>query len=112
MTILHLKKIISLKENNIMKQFVLFLLLMQAGHASTYTLSKVLRSAAQQNSLSKALQQESLALEAKNRANTASDPLELFGEGTKAYPTGGGSGNEYAVGVSKKFIFGNIQEQE
>ena len=112
MTTLHLKDFISIKENNIMKQLVLFLLLMQAGHASTYTLSKVLKSAAQQNSLSKALQQESLALEAKNKANTASDPLELFGEGTKAYPTGGGSGNEYAVGVSKKFIFGNIQEQE
>ena len=109
---LHLKKIIFLKETNIMKQIVLFLLLMQAGYASTYTLSKVLKSAAQQNSLSKALKQESLALEAKNKASTASDPMELFGEGTKAYPNGGGSGNEYAVGVSKKFIFGNIQEQE
>ena len=112
MIILHFKKIISLKETNIMKQLVLFLLLMQAGHASTYTLSKVLKSAAQHNSLSKALQQESLALEAKNRANTASDPLELFGEGTKAYPIAGGSGNEYAVGVAKKFILGNIQDQE
>ena len=109
---LHLKKIIFLKETNIMKQIVLFLLLMQAGHASTYTISKVLKSAAQQNSLSKALEQDSLALEAKNKASTASDPLELFGEGTKAYPHAGGSGNEYAVGVSKKFIFGNIQEQE
>ena len=95
-----------------MKKFVLFLLFMQAGYASTYTLNSVLKSAKQHSTLSKALQQESLALEAKNRANTASDPLELFGEGTKAYPNGGGSGNEYAVGVSKKFIFGNIQEQE
>jgi MFS superfamily sulfate permease-like transporter len=112
MTTLHLKNFISIKETHIMKQLVLFLLLMQAGHASTYTLSKVLKSAAQQNSLFKALQQESLALEAKNKANTASDPLELFGEGTKAYPHAGGSGNEYAVGLSKKFIFGNIQEQE
>jgi hypothetical protein len=85
---------------------------MQAGYASTYTLNSVLKSAEQHNTLSKALQQESLALEAKNKANTASDPLELFGEGTKAYPNGGGSGNEYAVGVSKKFILGNIQEQE
>lgn len=95
-----------------MKQLVLFLLLMQAGHASTYTLSKVLKSADKHNTLAKALQQESLALEAKNRANTASDPLELFGEGTKAYPTGGGSGNEYSVGVAKKFMLGNIQDQE
>ena len=95
-----------------MKKLVLFLLFIQAGYASTYTLSSVLESAQKHNTLSKALQQESLALEAKNRANTASDPFELFGEGTKAYPTAGGSGNEYAVGVSKKFILGNIQNQE
>jgi len=95
-----------------MKQLVLFLLFMQVGYASTYTLNSVLKSADKHNTLSKALQQESLALEAKNRANTASDPLELFGEGTKAYPNGGGNGNEYAVGVSKKFILGNIQDQE
>jgi len=108
----YIKSFINIKETNTMKQLVLFLFLMQAGHASTYTLSKVLRSADQHNTLSKALQQESLALEAKNRASTASDPLELFGEGTKAYPNGGGSGNEYAVGVAKKFILGNIQDQE
>ncbi len=95
-----------------MKQLVLFIFLMQLGHASTYTLSKVLKSADQNNALSKALQQEGLALEAKNQANTASDPFELFGEGTKAYPYTGGNSNEYAVGLSKKFMLGGIQEKE
>lgn len=95
-----------------MKQFVLFLFLMQLGHASTYTLNKVLKSAGQNNTLSKALQQENLALEAKNQANTASAPFELFGEGTKAYPHVGGQGNEYAVGLSKTLMLGSIQEQE
>ncbi|MEN8304029.1 MAG: TolC family protein [Campylobacterota bacterium] len=95
-----------------MKQLVLFIFLMQLGYASTYTLNKILRSAAQNSTLSKALQQESLALEAKNRANTASDPMELFGEGGKAYPDVGENGNEYAIGISKKIVFGNIQEQE
>lgn len=112
MTDPYLKKFIPKKEIHIMKQLVLLLLLMQAGHASTYTLSKVLKSATEHNDLSKALQQESLALEAKNQANTASEPLELFGEGIKAYPHAGGKGREYSVGLSKKFMLGDIQEQE
>lgn len=84
-----------------MKQLVLFIFLMQLGHASTYTLNSILKSADQNNVLSKALQQEGLALNAKNKANTASDPLEIFGEGTRAYPDIGSNGNEYSVGASK-----------
>jgi len=90
----------------------LFFLLIQVSYGSTYTLDKILRSAAKNNTLDKALQQQSLALEAKNKANTAYEPMELFGEGSRANPIIGGSGNEYAVGVSKKFMFGNIQDQE
>lgn len=95
-----------------MKYIVLSLFLMQTGYASTYTLDKVLRSAGQNSALSKALQQEVLALEARNQANTASDPIEVFGEGTKAYPDTGIQGNEYSVGISKKFMLGDIQAQE
>ncbi len=95
-----------------MKQLVLFIFLMQAGYASTYTLNNILKSAGKNNTLSKALQQESLALKAKNRADTASDPMALYGEGTKANPIIGRTGNEYVVGVSKKFMLGDIQEQE
>jgi hypothetical protein len=112
MTDLHLKIFITTKETNIMKYIVLSLFLMQTGYASTYTLDKVLRSAGQNSALSKALQQEGLALEAKNQANTASDPIEVFGEGTKAYPDTGIQGNEYSVGISKKFMLGDIQAQE
>ncbi len=95
-----------------MKQFVLFIFLMQLGHASTYTLNSILKSADKNDVLSKALQQEGLALSAKNRANTASDPFEIFGEETRAYPKTGRNGNEYSVGASKKLMLGNIQEQE
>ena len=95
-----------------MKQLVLFIFLMQAGYASTYTLNSILKSAGQNNTLSKALQQQNLALEAKNMADTASEPMALYGEGTKANPIIGKTGNEYVVGVSKKFMFGDIQEQE
>lgn len=59
---------------------------MQCGVASTYTLNKVLKSANEHNTLSKALEQEGLALEAKSNADSASDPFEIFGEGTRAYP--------------------------
>lgn len=95
-----------------MKHLVLFILLMQLDHASTYTLNSILKSTDKNNVLSKALQQEGLALSAKSKANTASDPFEIFGEGTRAYPDMGRDGNEYSVGASKKLILGNIQEQE
>jgi hypothetical protein len=109
---LYIKRVINIKETNIMKQLILFIFLMQLGHASTYTLNSILKSADQNNVLSKALQQEGLALSAKNKANTASDPFEIFGEGTRAYPEIGSNGNEYSVGASKKLILGNIQDQE
>ena len=109
---LYIKRVINIKETNIMKQLILFIFLMQLGHASTYTLNSILKSADQNNVLSKALQQEGLALSAKNKANTASDPFEIFGEGTRAYPDIGSNGNEYSVGASKKLILGNIQDQE
>lgn len=89
-----------------------FFLLVQASYGSTYTLNSILRSAAKNTTLDKALQQQSLALEAKNRANTAYEPIKLFGEGSRANPIIGGSGNEYVVGVSKKILFGNIHDQE
>jgi len=87
-------------------------LIIQTAYASTYTLDNILKSAAQNNTLSKALQQETLALESKNRANTASDPLALYGTATKAYPHSGGDGNEYSVGLLKKLMLGSIQEEE
>ncbi|MEA3455381.1 MAG: hypothetical protein U9R26_02630, partial [Campylobacterota bacterium] len=105
--------------SNTVKYAVLPLLLMQTLYASTYTLDKILKSAAQNSTLSEALKQETLALESKNRADTASDPLAVYGAVTKAYPhseRGGdeyfGSRNEYTAGVSKKFMLGDIQAQE
>src|SRR5665648_100298 len=114
MTDLHLKKMTYIKGNRFIRYIISFLLLIQMGHASVYTLDKVLSSAAQNNALPKAIKEESLSLEAKNKASTASDPFELYGTGTKAYPYPGQGiqGNEYSVGLSKKIILGNIQEEE
>lgn len=97
---------------NMFKHTVLFFLFMQSSFASTYTLNTILKSISQESSLSKVLQQQSLALEAKNKADTASEPLELFVEGTRANPFIGKSGNEYAVGVAQKIMLGSIRDEE
>lgn len=102
----------TLRRKPLFKQSVLFFLLLQTSFASTYTLNNILGSIEKDGSLSKVLQQEGLALEAKNQANTVTDPLELFVEGTRANPIIGKSGNEYAVGVSQKVMLGSVQEDE
>jgi len=102
----------AIQRKPLFKQSVLFFLLIQASFGSTYTLNSILNSIEKDGSLSKVLQQEGLALEAKNQADTLSDPLELFLEGTRANPIVGKSGNEYAVGVTKQIKLGSIQEEE
>ena len=102
----------TIQRKPLFKQSVLFFLLIQASFGSTYTLNTILSTIEKDGSLSKVLQQEGLALEAKNQADTLSDPLELFVEGTRANPIVGKSGNEYAVGVAKQIKFGSIQEEE
>jgi len=90
----------------------LFICLICPAAASTLTLDQVLASAKRQNPLSQSIKQESLALEAKNQADTASDPLSLNGVGTRAYPDYASSGYEYAIGISKKIPLGGVQKQD
>ena len=85
-----------------MKHIILFLLLIQLAEASTLTLKKVLASANNNNTLTQAIDQERLFLEARNLADTSLDPMELFGTGTRAYPKDGRNDYEYSVGLSKK----------
>jgi len=80
--------------------------------ASTLTLNTLLRTASEHNALSKALDQNTLATRSQSLADTADDPYELYGEGTKAIPHAGKQGYEYAVGISKNIKLGNIQTQE
>ncbi len=69
-----------------MKHVIVFALLIQLGHTSTLTLKKVLHSANNNNSLTKAVEQERLHLEARNQADTSLEPMQLYGTGTRAYP--------------------------
>ena len=96
----------------LVKQFILLSLIAQISSASTITLKKILRSADEHNMLSRSLEQDALSQEAKNLADTASDPFELYGESTKARPKLGKDGYEYAIGISKNIKLGNIQAQE
>lgn len=86
--------------------------LTQISCGSTYTLDGILASIEKEGSLSKRVHQENLALEARNKSQNASDPLELYLEGTRAVPIIGKEGNEYAVGLSKNIKLGSIQAQE
>lgn len=95
-----------------MKHIVLWLLIVQLSSASTYTLKKVLHAASSNSAMSKALAQERLALEARNQADTATEPYSLFGEGARANPEMDVYGYEYAVGISKNIKLGNTQALE
>lgn len=95
-----------------MKQIFLFVLLIQFSQGSTLTLKNVLSSANNNNALTKAIDEERLLLKARNLADTATDPMELYGTGTRAYPEFGKNDYEYSVGVSKQLSWGNTQEED
>ena len=94
-----------------MKQIILLLLLIHFTQASTLNLKNVLASA-NTNTLTQAIDQERLFLEAKNMADTSLDPIELYGTGTKAYPKNGAEDYEYSIGLSKKLYWGNTQDED
>ena len=92
--------------------FILLLVVTYISEASTMTLKTILESANKHNAISKSLRQDALAMQSRNLANTASDPLVLYGEGTRAHLELGDKGYEYAIGLSKNIKLGNIQAQE
>ncbi len=95
-----------------MKHIILFALLIQFSGASTLTLKKVLASANNNSTLTQALEQERLLLEARNLADTSLDPMELFGSAANANPIIGKNEFEYSVGLSQQLSWGNTQEKE
>ena len=94
-----------------MKHIILFLLLIQLSEASTLTLKKVL-AAANNNTLTQAIDKERLYLEARNLADTSSDPIDLIATGSKVYPIVGANDYEYSVGLLKKLPWGDTQEKD
>ncbi|MBN2824190.1 MAG: TolC family protein [Campylobacterales bacterium] len=80
--------------------------------AKNITLSEVLKSSKQHNRFIKALQKEALYLKAKDRADTASDALEIYANKIKAKPHDAPKEDEYALGLSKTIILPHIQKKE
>jgi len=95
-----------------MKYIIIVSMLIELGYANAITLEQILTSSKKHNKFIKSLDQKSIAQEAKNQADTASDPIELFTTGTKAYPTNAPNDYEYAAGISKKILLDNIQAKE
>jgi hypothetical protein len=98
--------------HTLVKQVILLIIITQIGFASSITLKNILRSSDKHSTLSRSLAQDALAQEEKNLADTSLDPVELYGERTRARPELGGDGYEYAIGISKNIKLGNIQAQE
>jgi len=95
-----------------MRYIVLLTLCTQIIFAHTVTLKEVMHSSHKHNKFTKSLIQKSLALEAKNQADTASDPIEVFASRGRANPHYGSSGYEYSAGFSKKILFGDIRKKD
>ena len=92
-----------------MRFIIISILLMEFGFASSLSLDNILSSIDNNHPITKTIDQKRLYLRAKNLANSSSDPAELYGVATKAYPKGFNSEYEYSVGISKKIPFGNTQ---
>lgn len=95
-----------------MKQIILFVVLIQFSQGSTLTLKNILAAVDNNNALTQAIDKERLYLEARSLADTATDPMELYGTGTRAYPEFGAKDYEYSIGVSKQLPWGNTQEED
>jgi hypothetical protein len=85
---------------------------MASAEASALNLKKVLALSNNNNTLTQATEQERLFLEARNLVDTATDPMELYGTGVRAYPELGTNDYEYSIGISKQLSWGNTQEED
>jgi len=95
-----------------MRTIIVLLFFTSLIFAKNITLSEVLKSSKQHNQFIKALQKEALYLKAKDRADTASDALEIYANKIKAKPHDAPKADEYAVGLSKSFLLPHIQQKE
>lgn len=95
-----------------MKYLMLLFLLSELLSAKTITLNQIVNSSKKNNKSSQALMKNYLALEAKNKADTASDPLEIFATKAKVKPLDALDGYEYSLGFSKAIKLGHIQKKD
>lgn len=94
------------------RSLILLVCTIQLLDANRISLKELLASAEKNNVLMQAIMHESLALEAKNLASSASEPAELYGSLAKAKPDLAPKANEYSIGISKQIKFSHAQELE
>lgn len=94
------------------RSLILLVCMIQLSDANTISLKELLASTEKNNTLMQAIMHESLALEAKNLASSASEPSELYGSLAKAKPDLAPKADEYSIGISKQIKFGHAQELE
>ncbi|HHH19664.1 MAG TPA: hypothetical protein ENK86_04060, partial [Campylobacterales bacterium] len=94
-----------------MRHWLLGLLLFQTLNATEIGLEELLSNATQPKLIEERLEQQHLSLFAKSHAESSSKPI--YFDSTIAYAESPEqSGNEYEIGFSKEFKFGNTQELE
>lgn len=94
-----------------MRHWLLGLLLFQTLNATEIGLEELLSNATQPKLIEERLEQQHLSLFAKSHAESSSKPIHL--DSSIAYAESPEeSGNEYEIGFSKAFKFGNTQELE
>ena len=95
-----------------MKTIIISILLMESIFASSLRLENILSSIDSNHPITQKIVQKRLYLRAKNLSDSASDPAELYGTTTKAYPKGVKTQYEYSIGVSKKVPWGDTNRQD
>jgi len=95
-----------------MKTIIISILLMESIFASSLRLENILSSIDSNHPITQKIVQKRLYLRAKNLSDSASDPAELYGTTTKAYPKGLKTQYEYSIGVSKKVPWGDTNRQD
>lgn len=95
-----------------MRTVIISILLMESVFASSLSLNNILSSIDSNHPITQKIVQKRLYLRAKNLSDSASDPAELYGTTTKAYPKGLKTQYEYSIGVSKKVPWGDTNRQD
>ena len=94
-----------------MKRYFLLLVMCYSSYASTLTLDSILNST-ENSALHKAINDNAQARKYGSLSESITEPLSLFGSVSNLENRDGKNEDQYSVGLSKKLLLNNIQEDE
>lgn len=94
-----------------MKRYFLLLVMCYSSYASTLTLDSILNST-ENSALHKAINDNAQARKYGSLSESITEPLSLFGSVSNLENRDGKNEDQYSVGLSKKLMLNNIQEDE